>query len=651
MKRERAELVVTLIGTLAVLALLLLARAAGYLQPLELIAYDVMVALRSDLYREPTGVAVVAVTDSDLAGGPPVPAGGTGEAPPNACIGAGGRLSDAALADLVEAVEAAGARTIGIDIYRDQPSAPGTERLAVLLAEHDNVVGISKLPSESVPCGVGAHPVLAEGRNGFSDLPLDPDRVVRRALLVTVDPAGATRLSFALTMALAALGQGLSGAPDDPSTIMIGETPLPRFRGDDGGYSGADDQGYQALLDFRPPRDAIPVVTMREALAGEGAALKGRVVVIGTFSDVAKDNFAIPLTRLGGGPFKGAVVHAEIVDELIRLAAGEARPTRVFGIWWERLLVALACLLAMLAAIASESWPRLIVLGFGGLAALALAGIGAFLGDWWLPVLPVLLGWAAAFTLATASMRLVTHRRQRQLTALFAAHLSPEIADQIWLQRSDLLSGGKPRPVQLFVTALFLDLVGSSKAALAMDVRDFVDWIDRCIERMAEIIIAHGGFIEEYAGDGLMAVFGAPLESRTPAEQERDALAAARCALALRDALPSLNDKVPAVPAYRLRIGLHSGIVYAGTVGHSGRLQYSVLGDPINAAARLESFGRAHMTETGAACVVSVSEETAGLLGPGWATEPAGVLTREDGKARINVLRLLGKRSDEGASG
>jgi adenylate cyclase len=126
---------------------------------------------------------------------------------------------------------------------------------------------------------------------------------------------------------------------------------------------------------------------------------------------------------------------------------------------------------------------------------------------------------------------------------------------------------------------------------------------------MVPAVTRRGGMVNKFTGDGLLAVFGAPLGQG----ESQDAHAAIAAAQEIQASLEALNQQllVEGAPAMRMRIGVHSGLVLAGSMGSSERLEYAVLGDAVNCASRLESLEKARQHNT---CRVLVSGSTRALL-------------------------------------
>ena len=195
-------------------------------------------------------------------------------------------------------------------------------------------------------------------------------------------------------------------------------------------------------------------------------------------------------------------------------------------------------------------------------------------------------------------------RERARLSELFGHHVGAEVARHA-LEHDESL-GGEVRSA----SALFVDIIGSS--ALAQDRRpqDLLATLNRFFEAMGQVVGAHGGMINKFHGDGALCVFGAPEDQP---DHARRALCAARL---LRQAILEIAADDPAFDA---GIGLSSGAVVAGNVGAHDRYEYTVLGDPVNEAARLcdAAKGRPGRVLASAAAVAAAGDEAGGWANSG----------------------------------
>jgi adenylate cyclase len=168
---------------------------------------------------------------------------------------------------------------------------------------------------------------------------------------------------------------------------------------------------------------------------------------------------------------------------------------------------------------------------------------------------------------------------------VFSRFVPEQVVDQVLARTdSDLRLGGR----ELVATVMFSDLRGFTTSVETMHADHVIDVLNQYLAEMSDAILAHGGTLVSYMGDGIMAVFGAPIEQADHADR---ALAAAR---------EMIDERLPRVNAwlrehglgdgYRMGIGLNTGPVMSGNVGHTRRLEYTAVGDTVNTASRVEGM-------------------------------------------------------------
>jgi adenylate cyclase len=170
---------------------------------------------------------------------------------------------------------------------------------------------------------------------------------------------------------------------------------------------------------------------------------------------------------------------------------------------------------------------------------------------------------------------------------------------------------------------------------------------------MTDMIATHGGIVADFMGDGMMAVFGAPIPRSSADQIQQDAIAACRAALAIADTLPILGEELRAqgLPVIRIRIGIHSGDVMAGAIGGRDRLQYALLGDTTNIAARLEQVKLPGLAGDDDHCRILISADTYAHVRGQFLAEPVSLPEPLKGKTRpVEVLRLIGPIMERGPS-
>jgi adenylate cyclase len=608
-------------------------RGLGLLEWLDLEAYDRLLALRPPPAEAGRRVAVVGYTEQDIMSQRTYP------------------LPDDTLAEVLERILAQRPRAIGVDFYRDVLIPPGSERLEALWRRDPRIVMVHLLEDEGRH-GIPPPAVLAGSEQvGFSDVVIDPDDTVRRAILFQDDEQGEYR-SLALRVAtlwLASDGIGLGGDPDDAGRIRLGPTPLPRLASDDGPYVGADDAGYQILIDFEgsEPFRQIP---MGEVLDGRVApeAFRDKIVLVGATADSVAD-----LRRVPFGLWPGVFVHAHVASRLVHYGLGEGVPIA----WLDRRAATAWLLLWTLAGalLGLRRHPVWIVSAAlaTGLLAVAGAGLAALIAGLWIPVVPPAAGWLLATGAVTAWISRRESADRRVLMQLFARHVSRAVATDLWDKRDQFLDGRRPKPLRLPVTVLFVDVKSFTSVAEGSDALALMQWVNELMEELAKQVELHGGFVDDYFGDGMKAAFGVPVPRDSEAGRNEDAKAAVRCAIAMEQSLARLNESWAErhMPTGRLRVGIDSGFAVAGSLGSSDRLKYTVLGDISNTAARLEGLDDSGHDFERKRVRVLVSFRTRELLGEDFELADRGEFMLKGKAVPIRAFEVLGAREPGHAAG
>lgn len=642
---RQKQMLIAVVTSGCVWLLLVTVRAGGFLQGLELLAYDLALATRVRLTdRRATAVTLVAITEADIRR--------LGRWP----------ITDLDLAIALRALADARPRAIGLDIYRDLAVPPGNDELAAVLASSPNLVTVAKFGTRA---GDGVPPPqvnVGSDRIGYNDIVEDPDGVVRRALLF-LDDGDQFGTAFALQLALRYLGPaGIEMEPDPAISdhLRLGTTTIVPLEADDGSYVDMDAAGYQFLLDYRTPASDFPAYSLADLVDGRvpAAALRDRIVILGSASESVKDSFATPLTGWRGieaSKVPGIALHGQIADQLVRLAERGDAPPQVFANRVEVGSILLACLLGAILSLSIRSMRRLLAVVIGGTALIMSLTATVFAAGYWLPLVPILLGWLMSATLVTGWLVQTEARDRALMMQLFSQHVSDEVAATIWDRRRELLAEGRLIPQTLPVTVLFADLADFTTASEQLHAEHLMDWLNDAMNEMADRIIAHGGVIDDYFGDGIKANFGVPIARERIEDQQSDARCAIDCALAMGDAISELNDRCRerGFPVYGLRVGISSGPVVAGSLGNAARLKYTTVGDMVNVAARLENYGRNSTSIVPEAryCRILISESTFRLVPGDYRARPLGPVSLKGKYQRINVFDVYGPEGDRTSAG
>jgi adenylate cyclase len=179
---------------------------------------------------------------------------------------------------------------------------------------------------------------------------------------------------------------------------------------------------------------------------------------------------------------------------------------------------------------------------------------------------------------------LVGERQERRVRAAFKHYLSPTLVEQVARDPALLQLGGEQKEL----TVLFADVRDSTRLGAALPPPAFVELLNEVLDSLTRVLFAHDGMLDKYTGDGLVAVFGAPLP------QPDHALRACRAALAMQDALAPVQARWarPDLPPLEIGIGINTGSMIIGNMGSKERFAYTVIGDEANLGARLEAANK-----------------------------------------------------------
>jgi adenylate cyclase len=190
----------------------------------------------------------------------------------------------------------------------------------------------------------------------------------------------------------------------------------------------------------------------------------------------------------------------------------------------------------------------------------------------------------AVYTVVILYKYLVGERQERRVRAAFKHYLSPTLVEQVARDPALLQLGGEQKEL----TVLFADVRDSTRLGAALPPPAFVELLNEVLDSLTRVLFAHDGMLDKYTGDGLVAVFGAPLP------QPDHALRACRAALAMQDALAPVQARWarPDLPPLEIGIGINTGSMIIGNMGSKERFAYTVIGDEANLGARLEAANK-----------------------------------------------------------
>jgi len=482
---------------------------------------------------------------------------------------------------LVDSLSRAGAEVIAFDVVFAEPSEPAEdEAFAAALERAGNVVLAADRWVQETPHGLLAGevwppPELAEGAAGVAQVgvELDGDTILRR-----LPPREGSFWHAVLELYGRRTGRLVPPPPADG-----------------------------ALLRYAGPDHTFPYVSYYQALEAETmlppGTFAGAIVLIGRDVKVSPepgvsqaDLFATPFLARTGLLTPGVEIHANALA-----TAASGRAVRPAGGLLALMVLGVTLGLGALLLRRWHPWR-----GLGAVVALAaallLAAAALFVwGNLWLPVLAPTAGLALLYVGQGTFTYLDEARQRRWLKGAFSRYVAPEVVERLLAHPEALRLGGERREL----TVLFADLAGFTDLSEVRSPEEVVLLLNRCLTRMAGIIQAHGGTIDKFIGDAVMAFWNAPLDDP---EHAGRGCAAAR---AMQAEMARLREELAAegLPELALRIGLHSGPAVVGNMGSEERFDYTAVGDTVNLASRLEGINKLYGTG------ILLSGATAALAG------------------------------------
>jgi len=506
-----------------------------------------------------------------------------------AALGERQPLSRRYLADLGEFLLGSGARVVAFDVQLKTRSIPDEDAALIAMTRRweTNRSGRVVFTSLAIP-RKGERPTRYDlapafsadllGLFGFSNAPVGADGVIRR--MAPVLPA--TDGGFLPSLALAALA-GYSGQTAETlSRTLKGESrgPVALPVRDRNGRITRDERislgrlsGAAWRIDFAGPEgsftsfpSAVLVQLARSGIRPEvDNPFRDKIVLVGATFAESRDFYPTPT-----GLMAGVEIHANMVHTLL------SRRTLLPPHWLLNLSVLIgACLWVSLLSL----WLRPLWVALSSLAL--IAGFAAVSyeaytqGGYWLDFVAPLVG---MLTYIEGS-RLLARRRLR---AAFGQYVSAEVMDRVLREGTGL--GGEVRTVSVLIS----DLRGFTTLSERLPPDRISEMMNEYFTAMVDVIMRHRGIVQDFIGDGILAVYGAPLGDADHAWN------AVTTALDMQAALRRLNDRWRAEerPPLAMGVAVHTGEVFAGNVGSPRRKKYAVMGDTVNTASRIEGKNR-----------------------------------------------------------
>jgi adenylate cyclase len=491
------------------------------------------------------------------------------------------------VAELASFLLRSGARVVAIDLVVRTPTTEAADAALIAVCERAAATGAGRLVFAGVARPRGDRyemtpvfsPALRAGL-GFSNAPVGPDGVIRRMTPVLPAADGGFLPSFALaalaswsappaalTAALrsdaeielptrAASDGAITDEPISPS-VLAGATWRVDFAGLPGSVTAFPSHALvqMARSGIEPPADN---------------PFRGKIVLVGATFAESRDFYATPVGLMAGVEIQANMVHTLLSRRVLTpphwgsslaLLVGVCAAVALLSVWLRPVWLALASLglVAVLAAVSYEAYVR---------------------RGYWLDC----VGPVVAMVGYVQVSRLLARRRVR---SAFGQYVSAEVVDRVMAEGSRL--GGELRVVSVMMS----DVRGFTTLSERLSPDEISVIMNEYFAAMVDVIMAQRGIVNDFIGDGILALFGAPLDDPD------HALHAVETALGMQAALRRLNGRWAAQgrPPLAMGVAVNSGLAFVGNMGSARRKKYSVLGDTVNTVSRIEGQNRELGTE------------------------------------------------------
>ena len=347
------------------------------------------------------------------------------------------------------------------------------------------------------------------------------------------------------------------------------------------------DQNGCAILHYRGRSQTHKTVNAAAIIESEMLLREGKKPIIDP--DLFKDTYvffgftAPGLFDLKASPvdsvYPGVEIHATFLDNLLSSEIMRETPAS-----WETIMILLlACISALAVRFSRHAWQSLVAfVVFFSLPI--LAGGWAYLQGIWLPVLGPLLATALALVGALALNYATEGKQKRFIKGAFKQYLSPVVIEELVQHPERLKLGGELRELSIF----FSDVRGFTSISERLNPEELTALLNNYLTAMTDIIYRHGGTVDKYEGDAIIAFWNAPLAQKDHAQLAVHT--ALECQAKLTELNPGYKEQIGT--ELHQRIGLNSGPVVVGNMGSRQRFNYTFLGDAGNLAARLEGINK-----------------------------------------------------------
>lgn len=398
-----------------------------------------------------------------------------------------------------------------------------------------------------------------------------------------------------------------------------------------GSHEVATDEMGKIVLNYAGPEKTIATWSAKDLLEGTlpPMALKGRIVLLGVPAVGVSDVRATPFAA----SFPGVEIQATALDNIIL-----QNPIVITNLANFTDIVTMFVLVMLLVIVL----PRITGMFMRSLAASAILLVYIIFNLYlfashglWVSLAYPLIAWLMAYSLLSVYLGVIVEHSYSTVRSAFKSYLHPGLVDQLTQNPELLTFGGE----QKYLTVMFSDIRNFTNLSETLTPQQLSRFLRCYMDPMTEEVFNSRGTLDKYIGDAVMAIFGSPYPSEIHAEN------ACRCALNMIARLDSVKECCPDLERLfpiKIGIGIHTGDVVVGNLGSSYRFTYTVLGDNVNLSARLEGMSKAYGVN------IVISEVTRNEVGDKFVCRELDRVRVKGKEVPIKLFELIGETVDEG---
>lgn len=526
------------------------------------------------------------------------------------------------LAEVVNQINQGGGKVVGVDVFLFEPDEQRPENDATFaksLGEAPASVTVMQIlrtsgqgfQTESLVQPLSIYRNVLDGM-GITDVKRDEDAIVRNISAFNTYQ-GATYPHWAFELARLYLGTEPAAFTANSANFNGQYVPL---------------RGGLLPVYFAGPAGTYPTYSASDVHDGitleqDPDAFRGKIVLIGATTITLQDIYPTPFSATR--PTPGVEIVANTIDTLINRKFITYAPP-----WMELLLIVLAAVVAYFITASKRPALTIILVGVS-IFVYVVAAFLLFSGQRYvLPTIAPIIMLFLGVILPTLEQAVSQEREKRRVRNLFSRFISPEMVDQM-MRTQDINSLNK----RADLTIIFTDIRGFTTLSEKMTPEGVVALLNPYLEAMSQVIYKHGGTVDKYEGDAIIAFFGEPVPYKDHAAR------ALRASLDMRKALIELKEKWAAEgrpSQIEMGVGINSGEVFVGLLGSEQRINYTVIGDNANLAARLQDLTKAY------AWPILISESTYQQVKEEFDCELADAVTVKGKTKAVNVYKVIGRK-------